>query len=405
MIDTAKELLAFDMVPISCNNKKIPVRKQWSKITKDNALGKIVDNVNLGVLTGKVSNITVIDIDVKDNGLSTWNKLIKQYGDINNTPVVKTGNGGYHYYFNYTDKLKSDSKVIIYEDEHVGIDIKNDGGYVVCPPSVNAEGNKYKWIKKFGKYKPVDIPEWFFTCTKYSTRRGTKHDAKYGATSKPRAKHDTNTRKSSDIVNAGKPKPKPESELEASDCVNLYDKAHITKLLNTLSMERANNYSTWIEVGMALFNSGNKPNEFFELWKEWSQKSNKYEEGTCETKWLSFNKTEDGLTIASIHHWAKQDNPIEYNKYKKEECLHKFIEDTILTEYDEVRMGLKTRTKQSSVSINNQDTVSVDGDKIEVRMIDSDIHVLTRHRGRKSYDAANSKQQQEVFETIYTAIK
>ena len=46
-----------------------------------------------------------------------------------------------------------------------------------------------------------------------------------------------------------------------------------------------------------------------------------------------------------------------------------------------------------------------DGSAIEVKMIDSDIHVFTRLRGRKNYDATNIKQQLEAFETIYKTIK
>lgn len=46
-----------------------------------------------------------------------------------------------------------------------------------------------------------------------------------------------------------------------------------------------------------------------------------------------------------------------------------------------------------------------DGAEIEVKMIDSDIHVFTRLRGRKNHNAANIAQQQEAFETIYKTIK
>lgn len=46
-----------------------------------------------------------------------------------------------------------------------------------------------------------------------------------------------------------------------------------------------------------------------------------------------------------------------------------------------------------------------DGGKIDVRMIDSDIHVFTRLRGKKKHTATNITQQQEAFETIYKTIK
>ncbi len=82
MIKAANKILSYNYIPISCNNKKIPLEKQWPTINKNNCLEKIRDNSNIGILTGKISNITVIDIDIKDNGLETWNKLLEINGNI-----------------------------------------------------------------------------------------------------------------------------------------------------------------------------------------------------------------------------------------------------------------------------------------------------------------------------------
>ncbi len=79
MIQKAKELLKYNFIPISCNIKKIPIKKNWNNVTKDDCLQHIKDNYNIGILTGKISNIIIFDIDVKDNGLNAWNELLKTY--------------------------------------------------------------------------------------------------------------------------------------------------------------------------------------------------------------------------------------------------------------------------------------------------------------------------------------
>jgi len=88
---------------------------------------------NLGVVTGLVSNLTVVDFDVK-NGLSS------KINDLPQTLKVKTPSGGFHLYYKYEPSLRTG--VDIFGDMS-GVDIRNDGGYVVAPPSV-IEAGPYK---------------------------------------------------------------------------------------------------------------------------------------------------------------------------------------------------------------------------------------------------------------------
>lgn len=146
----------FNFITIPLINKsKVPYLKEWQKIKKSKELKK--DN-NIGILTGKINNIIVIDIDKKNNGLKIWNQWIKKFGDIN-TPIVKTGgpDGGYHYYFKYDKDIKSSLK-IKFNNKRIGIDIKSDGGQVVAPPSIVTK--KYKWIKSLNNYSIINIPLW-----------------------------------------------------------------------------------------------------------------------------------------------------------------------------------------------------------------------------------------------------
>jgi len=367
-----KNLIKLGFIPISCNDQKRPICKGWTNINMETAVANIKPNCNLGILTGNKSKIIVIDVDVKDKGLETWEKIIKKHGEPS-TIKVRTGNGGLHYYFNYTDKLKSDSKVVIYEGEKVGIDIKNDGGYVVCPPSINAEGKKYMWINKPGTIELCDIPEWFFQymktkpvkkpiikkekkITKKNNKEDTEEDTKED-TEKDNEDEDEDTDKDiNDIIDKlikdskniedkekkhdhkknkkkdqkkerDKKKLKPDNaeDKEELECERLHDKTHIAKLLSMLSLDRVDSYQSWINVGMCLFNSEQNSNDYFDLWKEWSKSSDKYKKGVCEEKWVTFKKQEDGLTVGSLHFWAKEDNIKEYEKFKKQDCIHHFL--------------------------------------------------------------------------------
>lgn len=140
-------MITIPLIP----NKKYPYLKNWQKITKSKT---IHEGENVGALTGKVSNITVIDIDKKDNGIITWNKLISCYPEFK-TATVKTPFGGIHVYFKYNKKLKSSIKLKI-NNKLIGWDVLNDGKQAVLPPSV-VDGKKYKWIIR----EPIiTMPKW-----------------------------------------------------------------------------------------------------------------------------------------------------------------------------------------------------------------------------------------------------
>jgi len=86
----------------------------------------------------------------------------------------------------------------------------------------------------------------------------------------------------------------------------------VCELVKLLSFQRANSYGTWIETGRALFNIDTN---LLEVFKEFSRKSDKYDELTCERLWNTWRKNDemtDVITIASLYFWAQTDNPTEY---------------------------------------------------------------------------------------------
>lgn len=107
---------------------------------------------NLGVVTGMVSGITVIDIDIGPGkmGAESWATAIAEKGEPD-TLMSQTGSGGMHVFFQYNSALKTAANVL-----GKGVDCRNDGGYVVAPPSRHRSGGEYVWLNP--ETKPGVLP-------------------------------------------------------------------------------------------------------------------------------------------------------------------------------------------------------------------------------------------------------
>lgn len=90
-------------------------------------------DVGIGLITGKLSGIVVVDED----------SYKKTGSDLKlNTPLrVLTGGGGKHYYFKYQDGVTNTV------NQSKAVDIRGEGGLVVIPPTIHPSGNQYRWDK------------------------------------------------------------------------------------------------------------------------------------------------------------------------------------------------------------------------------------------------------------------
>lgn len=99
---------------------------------------------NIGIATGQASGgICVIDQDEKngEHGIDTFNKWVDDNSlYIDDTWESETASGGRHTFFKSTIPVRTR---VGWLD---GVDIRGDGGYVVAPPSVLADGSCYKWL-------------------------------------------------------------------------------------------------------------------------------------------------------------------------------------------------------------------------------------------------------------------
>lgn len=128
-------------------------------------------------------------------------------------------------------------------------------------------------------------------------------------------------------------------EVNGIDCEYIHnndvsDTTVAKKLVSLLSYQRAADYNTWIEVGFCLHNINKSV--LLDSWVQYSKQSDKYKDGECERLWRNFKN--DGLTIGSLHRWARIDNAEEYRKWNMEHCKNYLIDSLSSTEYDVAKL-------------------------------------------------------------------
>lgn len=104
-------------------------------------------SANIGIATGEINGLLVIDVDVKHDqgkyGDESLKALESELGELPETWVAITGSGGLHYYFRYPEghDIRNSASQLAQD-----IDIRAQGGYVVAPPSVHPDtGRLYEW--------------------------------------------------------------------------------------------------------------------------------------------------------------------------------------------------------------------------------------------------------------------
>ena len=110
---------------------------------------------NIGIATGAVSGVWVLDID-GDDGAANLRALEARHGALPETWESTTGNGR-HRWFKYTGPIPSSAGRIA-----PGLDVRGDGAYVIAPPSIHPSGRAYAWISPAG-WRAGEAPEWLVT--------------------------------------------------------------------------------------------------------------------------------------------------------------------------------------------------------------------------------------------------
>lgn len=129
---------------------------------------------NIGIVTGKISGIFILDIDGHD-GENFLKELEAINGLLPKTVEVITGSGGRHIYFKYpkhTDIRNSASTI------GKNLDIRGNGGMIVCPPSLHKSGNQYEWSPDCAS-ELADAPKWLLDLINTNQDKVSREKAKW----------------------------------------------------------------------------------------------------------------------------------------------------------------------------------------------------------------------------------
>ena len=149
------ESMGLSIIPIKSKDKRPLVK--WEPYQQERAEADQIKQwwqkwpkANIGIVTGKLSGIDVVDID-SGKGFSDITKLLPQGFS---TVEATTPRGGRHLYVKHKEGQGNATGFI------PDVDYRGQGGYIVAPPSVGQNGKLYAWIqgKALGEAQTAPLP-------------------------------------------------------------------------------------------------------------------------------------------------------------------------------------------------------------------------------------------------------
>jgi hypothetical protein len=138
--------LGWSVIPLRPRDKK--PRVAWepfqSRIATDAEIAAWFGRrpaANIGIVTGGISGLVVVDVDPAHGGERSLASLEARHGPLPKTVEAVTGGGGRHLYFRHPGGVVPNRVGLA-----AGIDVRGDGGYVVAPPSLHPSGVRYAWV-------------------------------------------------------------------------------------------------------------------------------------------------------------------------------------------------------------------------------------------------------------------
>ncbi|MDF5729083.1 MAG: bifunctional DNA primase/polymerase [Rhizonema sp. PD38] len=242
-----------------------------------------VQPTGIGLLCGQNSLEFLIAIDC--DGTSAYDK-IKAIAPEPLPPTVAFTSGRHaraQYLFKILKQSRSLRSRKIATAPQEALELRGSNLQSVLPPSVHPETGYYRWLPGCSpsEIEVATSPEWVIEQMSPPTKAQTCHLATADEELEPK---------------------KPQTQYHRQHCHMQPTGIDVDKallLLEVIHPRFADNYDSWIKVGMAL--KSVDPN-LLGAWEKWSQLSPKYKPGECEYKWQSFSKR--GITIRTLHKLA-----------------------------------------------------------------------------------------------------
>lgn len=228
---------------------------------------------NIAIATGRVSDVFVVDVDVKHDGIGAWANFKDDHSiDATETVAQDTPSGGEHIFY----KMPKEGKVLTRTNVLAqGIDIRGDGGYIVAAPSV---GYEYAMEQALGEIPIIEaVPAILDLVVKVIT--DTSQDSPLIPTE------------------------------------GLYDlgRDESKKIKDALQHVDPDDYSVWWSIGAALHSTNGI--DSFEWWCTWAQESGKFIHDEHIKVWRDFDvrigNTETVIFIDYLYKLAEANGWVE----------------------------------------------------------------------------------------------
>jgi replicative DNA helicase len=163
--DTREDIIREEVI-LQCKRPVIKWKEFQSRLPTEQEVSGWFDqnpDANIGIVTGKVSNLVVFDLDSQDAVDYAENE-----GGFPDSVKVKTGKG-YHIYAQHPGfEVRNDVR------KELDIDIRADGGYVTAPPSVHGSGHQYEWVEAYSinDIDPAPCEPWMIDYLKSIAKEG-----------------------------------------------------------------------------------------------------------------------------------------------------------------------------------------------------------------------------------------
>lgn len=151
--------LGWSVIPVEARAKRPLVR--WQEFQRRRASAAQLrawfrrwPQANVGIVTGKISGLVVMDVDPAHGGADSLARLERLHGALPPTVEAASG-GGRHLYFRHPDRDVPNRVGLA-----AGIDLRGDGGLVVAPPSLHPSGRRYRWVRAPGAQALAPLPRW-----------------------------------------------------------------------------------------------------------------------------------------------------------------------------------------------------------------------------------------------------
>ena len=275
--------------------KKYNPPLEWQKKIKSSYNN---NNNGLAIITGKTSNIFVLDYDFKDY----FKQDILNYPELKNY-YVKTKNG-YHSYFKYEEKLQENLKSCnLKVNNKKIIDFQGNNKHIISYPT-KYNNNKYEYkIKANNELKYMSKELYNFILDKY--------------------------------INIKKEEVKEDKikKFKEDKILNNNNK-EIIELINIIKMDYIDCYDDWTKLIWSL-----KTNDLYEEAKILSQKSKYWNEEEFNKVYEDFKKSRNNFSLNTFYYYAKLSNEKEFYNIKSK--YHNFENIELLTDDDLSKVFIK----------------------------------------------------------------